>query len=77
MVKYQDLADSIIKGDNIKSKDIAQKLVDEGVPAVEILNDGLVPGMNVVGKKFKANEFYLPEVLLAARAMKAAMDIIK
>jgi len=77
MVKYQDLADSIIKGDNIKSKDIAQKLVDEGVPAVEILNDGLVPGMDVVGKKFKANEFYLPEVLLAARAMKAAMDIIK
>jgi len=77
MAKYQELADSIIKGDNVKSKDIAQKLVDERVPAVEILNDGLVPGMDVVGKKFKANEFYLPEVLIAARAMKAAMDIIK
>ena len=77
MAKYQELAEFIIKGNNIKSKDIAQKLVDEGVPAVKILNDGLVPGMNVVGKKFKANEFYLPEVLLAARAMKAAMDIIK
>ena len=77
MVKYQDLADSIIKGDNIKSKEIARKLVDEGVPAVEILNDGLMPGMDVVGKKFKANEFYIPEVLIAARAMHAAMDIIK
>ena len=77
MAKYQDLADSIIKGDNIKSKDIAQKLVGEGVSAVEILNDGLMPGMAVVGKKFKDNEFYIPEVLIAARAMHAAMEIIK
>jgi 5-methyltetrahydrofolate--homocysteine methyltransferase len=77
MARYQYLADSIIKGDNIKSKEIARKLVDEGVPAVEILNDGLMPGMDVVGKKFKANEFYIPEVLIAARAMHAAMDIIK
>lgn len=77
MAKYQELAESIIKGDNVKSKEIARKLVDEGVPPVEILNDGLVPGMGVVGKKFKANEFYLPEVLLAARAMKAAMEVIK
>jgi methanogenic corrinoid protein MtbC1 len=77
MAKYQDLADSIISGDNVKSKEIAQKLVDEGVEAVEILNDGLVPGMDVVGKKFKANEMYIPEVLIAARAMHAAMDIIK
>ena len=77
MAKYQDLADSIIKGDNVKSKDIARKLVGEGVSAVEILNDGLMPGMDVVGKKFKANEFYIPEVLIAARAMHAAMDIIK
>ena len=73
MAKYQDLADSIIKGDNVKSKEIAQRLVDEGVSAVEILNDGLMPGMDVVGKKFKANEFYIPEVLIAARAMHAAM----
>jgi len=77
MAKYQDLADSIIKGDNVKSKEIARKLIGEGVSAVEILNDGLIPGMDVVGKKFKANEFYIPEVLIAARAMHAAMDIIK
>jgi 5-methyltetrahydrofolate--homocysteine methyltransferase len=77
MAKYQDLADSIIKGDNIKSKSITQKLVDKGVSAVEILNDGLVPGMDVVGKKFKANEMYIPEVLIAARAMHAAMEVIK
>ena len=77
MAKYQDLADSIIAGDNVKSKVITQKLVDSGVSSSEILNEGLVPGMEVVGKKFKANEMYIPEVLIAARAMHAAMDIIK
>ena len=77
MAKYQDLADAIIVGDNVKSKDITQSLVDSGVAATDILNDGLVPGMDVVGAKFKANEMYIPEVLIAARAMHAAMDIIK
>lgn len=77
MAKYQDLADSIMKGDNIKSKEITQELIGEGVSAIEILNNGLMPGMDVVGKKFKANEMYIPEVLIAARAMHAAMDVIK
>jgi corrinoid protein of di/trimethylamine methyltransferase len=77
MAKYQDLADAIIAGDNVKSKEITQKLVDSGVKAIEVLNDGLVPGMDVVGARFKANEMYIPEVLIAARAMHAAMDIIK
>jgi corrinoid protein of di/trimethylamine methyltransferase len=77
MAKYQDLADAIIAGDNVKSKEVTQKLVDSGVKATEILNEGLVPGMDVVGVRFKANEMYIPEVLIAARAMHAAMDIIK
>ena len=77
MAKYQDLADAIITGDNVKSKEITQKLVDSGVSSSDILNEGLVPGMEVVGRQFKANEMYIPEVLIAARAMHAAMDIIK
>jgi len=77
MAKYQDLADTIIRGDNIASKEIAEKLVADKLPAIEILNNGLMPGMNIVGKKFKANEMYIPEVLISARAMRAAMDIIR
>ncbi len=77
MAKYQELADAIIAGDNVKSKEVAQKLVDSGVDSSDILNEGLMPGMNVVGKRFKANEMYIPEVLIAARAMHAAMDILK
>lgn len=77
MAKYQDLADAIIRGDSAASKEIAQKLVNQEVKPAEILNDGLLPGMDVVGKKFKANEMYIPEVLISARAMHAAMDILK
>ena len=53
-----------------------QQAVDEGISAETILNDGLVAGMDVVGAKFKANEFYVPEVLIAARAMDAGMAIL-
>ncbi|MDD5621923.1 MAG: corrinoid protein [Actinomycetota bacterium] len=77
MTKYQDLADAIIRGDNAKSKEITQTLLDQGTGPVEILNEGLIPGMGVVGRKFKANEMYIPEVLIAARAMHAAMDVLK
>ncbi len=77
MANYQELADAIIAGDNVKSKEVTQKLVDSGKESADILNEGLMKGMNVVGKRFKANEMYIPEVLIAARAMHAAMDIIK
>jgi len=77
MAKYQELADSILTGNNVRSKEITQDLVGKGIDPVEILNEGLIAGMDVVGKKFKANEMYIPEVLIAARAMHAAMDILK
>jgi 5-methyltetrahydrofolate--homocysteine methyltransferase len=51
--------------------------VSEGVSPSDIINQGLIAGMAVVGTKFKANEFYVPEVLIAARAMHAGMDIVK
>ena len=77
MAKYQELADSILTGNNVKSKEITEELVGKGVNPSEILNEGLIAGMEVVGRKFKANEMYIPEVLIAARAMHAAMDILK
>ena len=77
MAKYQELADAILRGDNVKSKEVTQDLVGKNIPAGEILSEGLIAGMDVVGRKFKANEMYIPEVLIAARAMHAAMDILK
>jgi len=77
MEKFQDLANAIIKGDDIKSIEITKNLVNDGVNVKDILDMGLFPGMEVVGKKFKADEIYLPEILTAARAMHLALDILK
>ena len=50
-------------------KTLVQQAIDEGIPAQKILEEGLLAGMNVVGVKFKNNEVFVPEVLVAARAM--------
>ena len=63
-----------------KAKDIVvsvQKALDDGVPAADILNKGLISGMNVIGTKFKNGEVFVPEVLVAARAMNHASVILK
>jgi 5-methyltetrahydrofolate--homocysteine methyltransferase len=57
--------------------ELVKEALEEGVSSKEILNDGLIAGMEVVGRRFKANEVYVPEVLIAARAMKAGMEQIK
>ena len=51
--------------------------LEEGIPAQEILQDGLLAGMDVVGRKFKANEIFVPEVLVAARAMNVGAELLK
>lgn len=58
-------------------KELVQKALDEGIDARTILNEGLLDGMSIIGEKFKNNEVYVPEVLIAARAMYAGMDILK
>jgi len=77
MADLSALAENLIKGKANEVRDLTQKALDEGVPPGDILNQGLVKGMSVVGEKFKNNEFYVPEVLIAARAMHAGMDILK
>lgn len=76
MADLSALAENLINGKANEVKELTQKALDEGVPAGEILNEGLIKGMNVVGERFKNNEFYVPEVLIAARAMHAGMDIL-
>lgn len=71
------LAQAIINGKAPDAKEITEKALAEGMNPGDILNNGLVAGMNVVGAKFKNNEFYVPEVLIAARAMKMAMEVLR
>jgi 5-methyltetrahydrofolate--homocysteine methyltransferase len=77
MADLQAIAENIIKGQAPKVKELVQQALDEGTPVREILHEGLIAGMNVVGSKFKNNEFYVPEVLIAARAMKQGMELIR
>jgi 5-methyltetrahydrofolate--homocysteine methyltransferase len=77
MADLKALADAIITGNRDKARSLVEQAVKEGVPPGKILNEGLTAGMDVVGQKFKANEFYVPEVLIAARAMKAGMEILE
>jgi len=74
MADMQAIADALIKGQREEVVELVQKALDEGTEPATILNDGLIAGMNVVGQKFKANEFYVPEVLIAARAMSNAKE---
>jgi len=77
MVDLKALADAIIKGDQNAAIEITRAALDEGTPAESVLNDGLIAGMDVVGARFKENEIFVPEVLIAARAMKMSMEILE
>ncbi len=77
MADLQAMAENLIKGNAPEVKRLTQEAVDEGLNPGQILNQGLIAGMNVVGQKFKNNEFYVPEVLIAARAMHSAMDVLR
>jgi len=76
-VDLKQIADNLIKGKAPEVKELVQKALNEGVDVEKVLNEGLVVGMSIVGEKFKKNEFYIPEVLIAARAMKAGMQILR
>jgi 5-methyltetrahydrofolate--homocysteine methyltransferase len=77
MADLKALSDAIIKGDQNKSVEITRQALADGTAAKSILDDGLIAGMDVVGARFKKNEIYIPEVLIAARAMKMAMEVLE
>jgi len=77
MADLKALADAIIKGDQNSAVEITRSAIDEGTEAKAILDNGLIASMDVVGARFKKNEIYIPEVLISARAMKMAMELLE
>jgi 5-methyltetrahydrofolate--homocysteine methyltransferase len=77
MADLKALSEAVIKGDQNTAVEIAKAALDEGVTPKKVLDEGLIAGMDVVGARFKKNEVYIPEVLIAARAMKMAMQILE
>ena len=72
-----ELSDYVINGNAPAAEEWTKKALSEGMAASVIVNQGLIPGMDVVGAKFKSSEYYMPEVLVSARAMKVAMALVK
>lgn len=77
MANLQDLTEAVIKGDEDKIKLTILELLNAGTPAKEIMDDGLIAGMNIVGEKMETEEMFIPEVLMSAKAMSAGVEILK
>ena len=77
MAILEEISTYLQNGRAPKVKELVQQAIDEGIEPAKILNEGLLSGMDVIGEKFKNNEVFVPEVLIAARAMNAGVGILK
>ena len=76
MADYESIAEGVISGDENAVKELTQKAIKEGGDLERIIYDGLVKGMDIVAAKWKSGEFFVPEVLIASRAMKSGMAMV-
>jgi 5-methyltetrahydrofolate--homocysteine methyltransferase len=72
-----DIAESLQRGEDDRVHELVRQALEARMPPIDVLNNGLVAGMNVVGEQFRQREIFLPDVLLAARAMYAGLDLLK
>jgi 5-methyltetrahydrofolate--homocysteine methyltransferase len=77
MADLKALAEAVIRGDQTTAVNVTKAALQEKMAPKRILDEGLIAGMDVVGARFKNNEIYIPEVLIAARAMKMAMEVLE
>ena len=77
MADLQALHHAILTGDAATAKSVTEAALSEGAAPLGLVQDVMMPAMDEVGKKFEANEYFVPELLLAARAMKASLELIR
>ncbi len=77
MAQSQDLYDAILKGDAKKAHAATQAALEAGAAPMELITESMVPAMNEVGRLFECDEYFVPELLLAGRAMKSAMELLR
>ena len=73
----EEISENLQHGKAKVVKELVQQAVDSGIAPETVLKEGLLPGMNIIGEKFKVNEVYVPEVLVAARAMNMGAQVLK
>jgi len=76
MAVLEQLKEAIISGNRDQAKSLTQKALDEGVEARQVVVQAIAPAMEIVGEKFRANEFFVPELLIAQRAMKESLKLM-
>lgn len=76
-MEFNDLAHMVIGGDHIGAEAWTREALDSGVEPASIIDSGLIPGMEEVGRRFKSAEYHMPEVLISARAMKASLKLVR
>ncbi|MCA9428582.1 MAG: B12-binding domain-containing protein, partial [Candidatus Omnitrophica bacterium] len=77
MVDKKALYQAILEGDANQSKSLAEEAVKEGVDPKSLLDESMIPAMDEVGRLFESDEYFVPELLIAARAMRSALEVIK
>ena len=77
MSLLDDIRQNVIDGDMDRTQELVQKGIVDHVPAENILREGLISAMSEVGRRFESGEFYVPEMLIAARAMKSGMTLLR
>ncbi len=77
METLKAIASHLVRGQAEQVAQLTQQALQEGLVPLKILNQGLIPGMDEIGQKFKEGEMYVPDVLIAARAMRAGMNVLR
>jgi 5-methyltetrahydrofolate--homocysteine methyltransferase len=77
MTDLQPLYDAILKGDAKTAKSVTEQAVKDGMEPLKLIQDHMMPAMGEVGRRFECNEYFVPELLLSARAMKAALELLR
>ena len=76
MTEFKEISQAIIEGNSEKAEVLTKQSLDNGISPLDIFRQGLVPGMGVVGEKMKAGDYYIPEVLMSAAAMKPGVETV-
>jgi 5-methyltetrahydrofolate--homocysteine methyltransferase len=77
MPELKALHDAVVTGDAKTSRALTEQALAEGVDPLKLVNESLVPAMDEVGRRYESNEYFVPELLISARAMKAALELIR